>query len=59
MLGLASEKQQNNVDRVVDVRGKRGFRERERTGEWAMVGERERRGTPESDGVEPAADGVK
>ena len=29
MLGLASEKQQNNMDRVVDVRGKRGLRERE------------------------------
>ena len=54
-----------SVDVVVDllmwsgkVVGKEGLRGRG-VGEWAMVGERERRGTPESDGVEPADDGVK
>ena len=40
------------------VVGKEGLRGRG-VGEWAMVGERERRGTQESDGVEPAAEGVK
>ena len=54
-----------SVDVVVDLLmwsgnavGKEGLRGRG-VGEWAMVGERERRGTQESDEVEPGAEGGK